>query len=336
MEEGGGAATFEEMVRPTRFGAHPARNITVRMQPDGDDDADAGAQMKIEARDVPATNNVRFLLEGVDEGFCNAVVRAIETEIPYMAISVVYWNKNSSVRDDRTLQHSLSMVRLRVADYFKTITAFKYADECDCPVYPIGAVVGGGGCDRCRVCFTLKKRNTDRLSMPVYTGDLQSSNPLVSILEPRSLLVQLGQHQEIDLVAVARKGVAKGSRSAQYMCTAAAWFRPVAHISLPIRASLNAKQQDEVVKACAYQVLDRVDNRVRVARPLDCVMCNECVHASEHWNVEDLRVKVSPSSDRFQVFIESFGSLAGRAVVRAACRAMTSKIDRLLALPMFS
>jgi DNA-directed RNA polymerase subunit D len=144
--------------------------------------------MKIEILDSgkKPTEWVKFVLEGVDVSFANAMRQALMTEIPVLAIEDVTLRQNSSALYDEMLALRLGLIPI------KTDNSFILRTEAS-------------GDAQFSVMLSLKEKGPKW----VYSGDLTASDKKVSVVFDEIPITYLGEGQELDLDAVAVTGLGR-------------------------------------------------------------------------------------------------------------------------------
>lgn len=126
-------------------------------------------------------------------------------EIPTIAIDIVEVKNNTSVLADEFLAHRMGLLALHSEGIDSRLV---YTRDCDCEQY----------CTKCAVVLRLHAKCTeDDKTMSVYSSQLVSDrtsddfgSPVISDPEGKGvLLCKLRKGQELSLVCIAKKGVAK-------------------------------------------------------------------------------------------------------------------------------
>lgn len=124
-------------------------------------------------------------------------------EIPTIAIDIVEVKNNTSVLADEFLAHRMGLLALHSEGIDSQLV---YTRDCDCEQY----------CSKCAVVLRLNAKCTGDSTMNVYAKDLISDrsddfgSPVISDSDGNGvLLCKLRKEQELRLVCIAKKGVAK-------------------------------------------------------------------------------------------------------------------------------
>ncbi|KAI5286747.1 45 kDa subunit of RNA polymerase II, partial [Ascosphaera aggregata] len=164
-------------------------------------------------------HRVDFRLSNVDLAFANSLRRAMLAEVPTVAIEIVKIQKNTSVIPDEMLAHRLGLIPL-ISKHCDT--DMEYARDCDCD----------DGCSRCTIRLELHAKCSGDEIMKVYARDLMVASdrpnewlgtPVISDPEGKGpLICKLRRDQELEMVCIAHKGIAKDH--AKWAPTAAVGF----------------------------------------------------------------------------------------------------------------
>ena len=150
-------------------------------------------------------DDVDFILSDVDLSLANSIRRTMLAEVPTLAIDLVDIKRNTSVLADEFLAHRLGLVPLESED----IDQLKYTRDCTCEDH----------CEKCSVTLQLKARCDSDETMNVYSSHLVviSANTGLNLGQPvirdpqkkGVLICKLKRHQELNIVCIAKKGIAK-------------------------------------------------------------------------------------------------------------------------------
>ncbi len=72
-------------------------------------------------------DTVKFIVDGIDTAFANALRRTMVSEVPTMAIEDIFYYDNTSVVPDEVLAHRIGMVPLKT-----DLEHYRLPSECDC------------------------------------------------------------------------------------------------------------------------------------------------------------------------------------------------------------
>lgn len=237
---------------------------------------------------------IKFIVDGTNPPFANALRRAAMGEVPVLAIDAVDFLTNDSVLWDEVIAHRLALLPL-VFD----AKNYDLPGECKCE---------GKGCSRCQVVLALDKKGP----ATVFSKDLKSSADDVSPLFQDMPIAELTEGQKLKLEAIARLGI--GRTHAKWQAARASYrYYPGAEVKGKIT------NPDAVVKACPKAALKMEDKTVAVTE--DCDLCGECIKVAEPAGV--LKMVGDPS--KFIFNLESISGLPPEEIVLSACARLKAK-----------
>jgi len=163
-------------------------------------------------------DSIKFILSEVDSSVANALRRCMIAEVPTLAIDMVEFHNNSTVLFDEFLAHRIGLIPLTSHH----VKEYKYYRECECEET----------CEKCSITFKLNVKNTKDGTYHVTSRDLSSSDEQVIPVDSTKggdtdigniLICKLGKNQELNLTAIARKGI--GKDHAKYIPSSVATFQ---------------------------------------------------------------------------------------------------------------
>jgi len=250
-------------------------------------------------------DTIRFLLQGCDVAFANALRRTMIAEVPCMTIDDIFIFDNSSVMPDEVLAHRVGLVPL-VTD----LDSYVLPEKCKCK--------SDLGCSLCRVVLTLDVE-ADTETRVVYSGDLISEDPKVVPASPDIPLVKLAPGQAVRFEAYARLGL--GKVHAKWQPVSMCVYQHVAEINVDEkRCTLCGK----CVEACPRRVLAVEDEKLRVVDLYACTLCGACAEACP---VEPPAIIQGMKDDLFLFTVESTGCLPPERIVSEAAKVLMEKLD---------
>ncbi|EGW35725.1 uncharacterized protein SPAPADRAFT_58923 [Spathaspora passalidarum NRRL Y-27907] len=148
-------------------------------------------------------DHVNFILKNVSLASANSIRRTMLAEVPTLAIDLVEIDVNTSVLADEFIAHRLGLIPL-VSEGIENLT---YSRDCTCDNY----------CSKCSVRLELTAKCDSDSTMSVYASDLAKfhngsrlGDPVIRDAQGRgSLICKLRKHQELRIVCIAKKGIAK-------------------------------------------------------------------------------------------------------------------------------
>lgn len=272
---------------------------------------------------------VRFMLTGTDLSVANSLRRVLIAEVPTLAIDLVEITSNTTVLHDEFLAHRLGLVPL----VSESIGMFNFPHVCDC--------LEPRECKKCSVVFTLSVRNDSHDRLAVTSAHLRP--PPHSEVEPvvwraqheededtHVLIVKLGRNQELQLEAIARKGV--GKEHAKWSPVAVATFLQVPQIRLDEDqvAELGEEQRQEFVRSCPRDVykFNMHTRMVDIENANECTFCDECVVVAKQYNKPGL-VRIRPSDSEFLFTVETTGVMTPDRIVKLAFDELITKLSSI-------
>ncbi|OGD55134.1 hypothetical protein A3K81_01850 [Candidatus Bathyarchaeota archaeon RBG_13_60_20] len=245
-------------------------------------------------------DTIRFLLDGVDVAFANALRRTMVSEVPIMAIDDIFYFDNSSLIPDELLAHRIGMVPLKT-----DLDSYVLPEDCDCHAEL--------GCPKCRAVLTMDVRATeDRLT--VYSGDLVSEDPKNGPASPRIPLAKLAPGQAIRFEAYAQLG--QGKVHVKWSPISMCVYQNVALVPGKDRAAMQ-----ECVDACGPEAAALEGDGLKVIDIQRFEGCKKCGDLVSH---EEIMGNLKP--DEFLFTVESNGALSPERIVAEAARILKRKL----------
>ncbi|MDD5416575.1 MAG: DNA-directed RNA polymerase subunit D [Candidatus Aenigmarchaeota archaeon] len=241
---------------------------------------------------------ITFLLEDTNPQFANALRRISMTEIPNLAVQTADVSKNDTVLYDEIIAHRLAMIPL----VFKQ-KDFEFKQTCKCE---------GKGCSQCEVVFAINKKGP----CTVYSKDMKSSNPDVSVLYDNIPIVELKEDQVLKLEAMANLGT--GRDHAKFKVAISSYrYYPI------IKLLGDVKNADECMKLCPKSALDIKGSKGNVTT--DCDLCQECVRLAQPNNIQ-----ITGDNTKFIFTIESISGLSAEEILTSAVKIFKEKAQELV------
>lgn len=250
-------------------------------------------------------NTLRFILEGVDVSVANALRRVMLAEVPTMAIDEVIIIENTSPIFDEMLAHRLGLIPL-VTD----LESYVLPEECDCR---------GEGCVKCMVTFALEKEAEEE-EVIVYSGDLQSQDPVVRPVSDKIPIAKMARGQRIVLEAHAKLGKGKVHAKWQPVSTCAYKYMPI--LNIDHEKCVRCK---DCVLACPRGILAVEGDKLVLKNVLDCSLCRSCEEACRFE-----AIKVSWNDRAFIFTVESTGALPPDKIVYVATDILLKKLSKFI------
>lgn len=252
-------------------------------------------------------NALRFLLEGTNHAYANALRRAMIAEVPAMAIEDVIIVENTSVLYDEVIAHRLGLIPLKT-----DLDAYVLPEECDCK--------SELGCSKCRASFTLEAEAVDEPVM-VYSSDLKGETGVTPV-SGNIPIVKLGPSQKLRLELYARLG--KGIEHAKWQPVSACAYKYLPKVSVNPD---NLSNPDEVIRICPTDVYARdPESKIVVRDEMACTLCMDCVKKAVPLDPKKASpVKVTGDETSYVFYVESTGAIPPRRVVTEATKLIDKK-----------
>jgi DNA-directed RNA polymerase subunit D len=233
---------------------------------------------------------VKFLVEGINPQFANALRRIMISEVPVLAIESVDFYENSSALFDEVIAHRLGLIPLKFDP-----KAFVLPEECSCE---------GKGCASCQVILVLDKKGP----CMVKASDLKCSDENVKPLYEEMPIIELFEGQRLKLEAVAVLGLGKNHAKWQ---AAKAFYRYYPKIETQPK-----KDMEKAVEICPKKALKIENGKLKVT--IDCDLCNECTKVCKD-------LKISGDENKIIFTVESVCGLSAKQIVEQALNILKNK-----------
>lgn len=239
---------------------------------------------------------VKFLLEGANPAFANALRRIMTNEVPTMAAEYVDIEINTSGLFDEVLAHRVGLIPLTFDQ-----GVYNLKGDCKCK---------GKGCSQCEVVLVLDKTGPGT----VRAGDMKSSADDVTPADPEIPVVELLDGQQVKFEAVAQLGFGKDHVK---------WQAAIAGYRVAPIVKVSAEKADtKIVEICPTHVFEKRDGKVRVAREQDCILCMRCTEISDG-------VTIGSDDSSFIFTVESVSGLPAQRVVETALGLLEARASEL-------
>ena len=248
-------------------------------------------------------DTIRFLLEGVDVAFANALRRTMVSEVPIMTIDDIFYFDNSSLVPDEVLAHRIGLVPLKT-----NLDVYVLPEDCNCNAEL--------GCPKCRAVLTMDVEATDD-NVTVYSGDLVSEDASVAPASPRIPLAKLAPGQAIKFEAYAQLG--QGKVHVKWSPASMCVYQNVALVPGKDKASMH-----ECVDACGAAAAAVEGDRLKVIDIQGFESCKNCSDLVTHQEIMD---NLKP--DEFLFTVESNGALRPERIVQEAVKVLKRKLSGL-------
>lgn len=271
-----------------------------------EDHREDGAAMRVEVLSL-TEDTVRFLIEGVDVAFANALRRTMISDVPSMTIDDLFIFDNSSMLPDEILSHRIGLVPLKT-----DLDSYVQPELCNC-----GSDLG---CSLCRVVLTLDVEAEDG-NRTVTSGDFVSEDPKVVPVSQGIPLVKLAPGQAVKIEAYARLGT--GRIHAKWQPVTMAVYQHVGKIEVDEKKCTAC---GKCAEACPGNVLAIEGGKLEIVDIFSCTLCGECVNAC---TVDPPALQQDNEIDVFLFTVESTGGLPPERIVSEAAKILMAKLDDL-------
>ena len=248
-------------------------------------------------------DTIRFLLDGVDVAFANALRRTMVSEVPIMTVDDIFYFDNSSLVPDELLAHRIGLVPLKT-----DLDAYVLPEDCDCDAEL--------GCPKCRAVLTMDVEATDG-NVTVYSGDLVSEDPSIAPVSTRIPLAKLAPGQAIRFESYAQLG--QGKVHVKWSPVSMCVYQNVALVPGKDKASMQ-----ECVDACGPAAAAVEGNRLKVIDIQGFESCKRCGELVSHGEIMG---NLKP--DEFLFTVESNGALRPERIVQEAVKILKRKLGGL-------
>lgn len=250
--------------------------------------------------------HMRFLVQGADIPYMNALRRLALSEVPCMAIDEIVILENSSVLQDEIISHRLGLVPLKT-----DLDGYNLPEECPCK--------SEFGCNLCRVILALDVEAKDG-PRTVYSGDLSSENPTIKPVSDKIPILKLAKDQRIKLEAYARLG--KGRAHAKWQPVSLCTYKYYPKIEI----GKTCDACGECVSICPRKVLVKKGNKIEVQDLVSCTLCQDCAEACPK---ETPAIEVTPEESKFIFNVESTEALPPPRIVEESLKILDKQLKEL-------
>ncbi len=242
-------------------------------------------------------DSVDLLFSGYTPDLINSLRSSLISDVPVMAISKVFFEKNDSALYNEIISHRLGLVPLST-DY-----SYSFVKNCKCK---------GEGCSRCQVSLTLNKTGP----CVVYSDDLKSSDSNVKPVIGKIPIVTLLEGQALSFEAIAELGTGRAH---------AKWGSGLAYYKLsPVIKIDNknvSKESKLIVEACPRNVLEFKADKLVIKDLAACNMCKACEAAATN-----NEIKILSNPEEIVFHYEAWGQLP---IIDALGKALDVNVEEL-------
>jgi DNA-directed RNA polymerase subunit D len=247
-------------------------------------------------------DTIRFLIEGVNTAFVNALRRTMVSEVPTMTIEDIFYFDNSSLVPDEILANRIGFIPLKT-----DLDNYVLPEDCDCDAEL--------GCPKCRAVLTMDIEAQGN-SISVYSGDLMPDDPNVAPASENIVLAKLAEGEAIRFEAYAQLGQGKvhSKWSPVSMCV----YQNVA--LLPLSDITNT---EECIGDCDGSAVIEGNNLkiIDIQKFESCKRCREL--APRELVLESFK------EDEFLFTVESTGALPPERIITESIKILKKKLANL-------
>lgn len=245
---------------------------------------------------------IRFLIQGVNTAFVNALRRTMVSEVPTMTIEDIFYFDNSSLVPDEILANRIGFTPLKT-----DLDNYVLPEDCDCEAEL--------GCPKCRAVLTMDVEAEDN-TITVYSGDLMPDDPNTAPASDRVVLAKLAEGQAIRFEAYAQLG--QGKVHSKWTPTSMCVYQNVSVVPIT-----EMEQAEACVGDCGDAAVIEGDNLkiIDIQKFESCKRCRELV--SHELILENFK------EDEFLFTVESTGALKPERIVTEAVKILKKKLAAL-------
>ncbi|KAM7474702.1 hypothetical protein LguiB_021945 [Lonicera macranthoides] len=275
---------------------------------------------------------VKFELRDTDASIANALRRVMIAEVPTVAIDLVEIEVNSTVLNDEFIAHRLGLIPLSS----ERAMSMRFSRDCD-------ACDGDGQCEYCSVEFHLRAKCMNDQTLYVTSNDLYSSDHTVVPVEFTDTpindindelrgitIVKLRRGQELNLRAIARKGIGKDHAKWSPAATVTFMFEPEIHINEELMETLTLEEKTSLVESCPTKVFD-IDpdtHQVVVVDREAYIYDDEILRKAESMGKPGL-LDIYCNEENFIFTVETTGAIRASQLVINAIDVLKHKLDAI-------
>ncbi len=228
--------------------------------------------------------------------FANMIRREIMENVPTMAIESVEIRSNNSALYDEIISHRLGLIPLTT-----DLKSYTLPSKCKCE---------GEGCARCQLKLTLKVKGP----CTVYASDIQSKDPKVIPVFPKTPIVKIIKGQEVEFEATAVLGQGKDHIK---FASGLAYY----HMDYDFKQSKKLDNVDEIVKSCPAGVFKAEDGKLVPLDETKGFLWDTCLPFTGD------AVTITEKPEEIIFSLESWGQLSPKEILTQACDEFTEQLE---------
>lgn len=242
----------------------------------------------------------RFVLNDIEPAIVNGLRRVMLAEVPTMAVDYVNIYDNTSVLFDEQIALRIGLIPL-ITD----MKSYVLPEDCGCD---------GEGCTMCQLSFNLSAEGPKM----IYSGDLLSSDPKVTVADEKILIIELKERQTLVLEAVAKLGI--GRKHAKWQAGVGCGYKNIPVVTVKEECDSCGRCVDE----CPRNILVINDDKLEVTDQLKCNLCKLCMGVCD---INAIDVSEVPNSYIFTM--ESDGSYPAKELLIQGADTIIQKAEQL-------
>ena len=241
-----------------------------------------------------------FVLNDIEPAIVNGLRRVMLAEVPTMAVDYVNIYDNTSVLFDEQIALRIGLIPL-ITD----LESYVLPEDCNCD---------GEGCTMCQLSLNLSAEGPKM----IYSGDLLSSDPKVTVADEKIPIIDLKERQTLVLEAVAKLGI--GRKHAKWQAGVGCGYKNMPDITIKEDCDSCGRCVDE----CPRNILVINNDKLEVTDPLKCNLCKLCM------GVCDINaIDVSEVLNSFIFNMESDGSYPAKELLIQGADTIIQKAGQL-------
>ncbi|CAI2377026.1 unnamed protein product [Moneuplotes crassus] len=270
---------------------------------------------------------IKFLLKKCHISMANALRRVMISDVPTMAIDLIYVNENTSVLHDEFLAHRLGLIPFKS----ECIDDYEFFRQCSCKP----------SCHKCSIEFNLREIALDEVK-DITTDHINAIKP-DCVIKPTKyisdqgteedpiLIAKLAKNQKIDIQCVVRKGTGREHAKWSPVSTVKVQQVPIIEISEDLNDILDDDEKKGLVNSCPAAVykMNNQKQTIEIEDPTNCMQCQECSIYCDSLNKKENLLTVDEDESNFIFNIESTGAIPPEEIVSKAITILAEKTSEL-------
>jgi DNA-directed RNA polymerase subunit D len=249
-------------------------------------------------------DTIKFILQGVDLAFANAIRRAMMSEVPTMTLEDIFFFDNSSIIPDEVIAHRMGLIPIKT-----DLDTYLLPEKCDCNAEL--------GCSKCRAILTMDIEAGDD-TRTVYSGDLIPEDPITIPANQKIPIVKLAPKQAIRLEAYVQLG--KGKDHSKWSPVSTCVYQNVSLIEIE-----NKEKTQKCLNKCGEKAAVLTGNKLKIIDIKKFESCLTCRNLIKH---EIIMENLVPNE--FFFIVESTGALTPKRIITEAVKILKDKLIQMV------